>query len=183
MRKVNFILSSAFAVCIGLYMSSCNNTENTSTTNKPDTTAQKKVDTTTTKPTAPAGKVVNGPNVDLHAVGNTMTEMHYDASEIHVKAGDKVKITLTNDGTDAAMVHNVVICKPEDADTIATMGMTAGMAKNFVPEDKKVVASTKLAQPGKKVEVSFKAPAKGEYIFMCTYPGHYKQMRGKFIVE
>jgi azurin len=109
--------------------------------------------------------------------------MHYDVSEMHVKAGDKIKVSLTNDGTDAAMVHNIVICKPEDADTVATMGMTAGMAKNFVPDDKKVIGSSKLANPGKKVEFSFKAPAKGEYLFICTYPGHYKQMRGKLIVE
>ncbi|MEM6771051.1 MAG: plastocyanin/azurin family copper-binding protein, partial [Bacteroidota bacterium] len=27
------------------------------------------------------------------------------------------------------------------------------------------------------------APAAGEYDFICTFPGHYGVMKGKFIVE
>ncbi len=179
MKKVLFISPVAMAIAFGLFITSCNTktNESTSTTTTTDTT--KKVVTT-----APAtGKVVTGPKIDIHAVGNTMTEMHYDVSEIHVKAGENVDISLTNDGTDAAMVHNIVICKPEDADSVASHGLLAGMSKNFVPDEAAVIASTKLANPGMKVNVSFKAPEKGEYLFICSYPGHYKQMRGKFIVE
>jgi azurin len=186
MKKVYFFSPMAMAIAFGLLVSSCNNSTTTNTSNKPtDSTGQKKTDTTANKPaaTAPASKIVNGPNVELHAVGNTMTDMHFDATEIHVKAGDKVEISLTNDGTDAAMVHNVVIVKPENADTVATLGLQAGMKKNFVPDSKMVIAGSALANPGKKVEVKFKAPEKGEYLFICTYPGHYKIMRGKFIVE
>jgi len=171
----------ALTLSAGLFTISCNNSTTTTTnegSNKPDTTLKK------TEPAAPAGKVANGADIEVHAVGNTMAEMHYDVSEMHVPANTAIKITLTNDGTDAAMQHNVVISKPEDVDSVASEGQAAGMKNGFVPNDKaRVIAASGLTAPGAKTVLSFKTPEKGEYKFFCTYPGHYKQMQGKFIVE
>ena len=31
--------------------------------------------------------------------------------------------------------------------------------------------------------IEFPAPEKGTYEFLCSFPGHYGMMKGKFIVE
>ena len=36
---------------------------------------------------------------------------------------------------------------------------------------------------GEETTIEFEAPAKGEYTFICSFPGHYALMNGKFIVE
>jgi azurin len=38
-------------------------------------------------------------------------------------------------------------------------------------------------KPGIKEELTFPAPAAGEYMFICTYPGHWQQMQGTFTVK
>src|SRR6185437_13419853 len=132
---------------------------------------------------ATPGKVASGTDGTIHAVGNNMSEMHYDVSEIDAPANSKMKITLINDATDPSMQHNIVIVKPGDADSVAMHGITAGIAKGFVPDEPAVIAGSGLTKPGGKTELSFTTPAAGEYKFICTYPGHYQKMNGKFIVK
>jgi azurin len=36
---------------------------------------------------------------------------------------------------------------------------------------------------GESTTIEFEAPEKGEYTFLCTFPGHFGLMNGKFIVE
>jgi azurin len=31
--------------------------------------------------------------------------------------------------------------------------------------------------------IEFQAPPAGEYEFLCSFPGHYAMMRGKFVVK
>jgi azurin len=181
MKKLSPVSFLPFVLVLGLFATACNNsTSNTNTTTTRTDTATAKTDTNKTA-VAPEGKVVKGPDVEIHTIGNTMK---YDVSEIHVPADTKIKITLFNDGTDIAMMHNIVILKAEDADSVAMQGFRAGQKKDYLPADmSKVIAHSALTKPGAKTVLSFKTPAKGEYIFMCTYPGHYKTMQGKFIVE
>ena len=53
-----------------------------------------------------------------------------------------------------------------------------GFAKHFVPDDKRVLWSTKLLQPGQTAELSFIAPKPGAYPYICTFPLHWKLMNG-----
>jgi azurin len=52
-----------------------------------------------------------------------------------------------------------------------------------VPNLDEVLIATKMTMPGEKTTITFAAPPVGEYKFMCTYPGHYSKMNGKFLVE
>jgi azurin len=183
MIKLN--MKPVYAVALGaVFFAACNNNPPASQENTQNAdTAHKTPDTVKTPP-APAGKVVTGKDIEIHAVGNTMAEMKFDVSEMHVPAHSDIKITLHNDGTDMTMVHNIVILKPEDADSVAVEGQRAGLKNNFVPDDKaRVIAGSKVTQPGAKTVLKFKSPDKGEYLFMCTYPGHSRIMRGKLVVE
>jgi azurin len=47
-----------------------------------------------------------------------------------------------------------------------------------------VLHATPLVQPGKEAELVFTAPAvPGEYPLVCTFPGHWRVMRGMLVVE
>ncbi len=113
---------------------------------------------------------------NIGTVGDTMA---YDTTTFAVRAGQKVHVILKNNGTTPAMHHNWVLVKPGKEDDVAAAGMAAGEAANFVKAgDPDIIANTPLSTPGGTVEVTFTAPAAGKYPYICTYPGHYKTMKG-----
>ncbi len=119
---------------------------------------------------------------NIATVGNTMA---YDVTSFTVKAGQKVHVTLKNNGDNPAMTHNWVLVKPGKEASVATAGTEAGPAANYVKAgDADVLASTPIAQPGGTVEVTFTAPKEpGSYPYICTFPGHYTTMKGTMSVQ
>jgi azurin len=62
----------------------------------------------------------------------------------------------------------------------------AGAAESdYIPQDEanKVIANTKTLGGGEETTITFEAPAKGTYDFICSFPGHVALMKGNFIVE
>jgi azurin len=127
----------------------------------------------------------NAPVVELtlKTRGNTMAEMSYDQSELKVKAGSTVKLTLINGSKDSSMQHNFVLIDKDAMQQVADAGLKAGIANQFVPNLDEVLVATKMTMPGEKTTITFPAPPPGEYKFICTYPGHYTKMNGQFLVE
>jgi azurin len=113
--------------------------------------------------------------------------MQFDLKEIKVKAGQKVKLTLTHSGKlpKAAMGHNWVLLKP--GVDVAAFGGKAAAAREteYIPasEEADIIAHTKLVGGGESDTIEFTAPKKGTYTFICSFPGHYALMKGSFIVE
>ena len=88
------------------------------------------------------------------------------------------------------MPHNLVIVKPgkkEDVGEAAfkMLNDPKALKKHYVPDDKSnVVAYTFVVEPKGTHTVYFKAPKeKGEYPYICTFPGHWQAMQGKLVVE
>ena len=113
-------------------------------------------------------------------------DMRYDKAEIKVKAGQKVKLTLTHTGKlpKTAMGHNFVLLKP--GVVLSFFGTQAAKASDndYIPEDTEdVIAHTKMVGGGESTSIVFDAPEAGTYEYMCSFPGHYGLMQGKFIVE
>src|SRR5690554_1886160 len=114
-------------------------------------------------------------------------QMKFNKSEIRVKAGQKVKLTLKHVGTMdiKVMGHNWVLLT-KDAD-MAAVGQAAALTEDIqhIPADKidQIIVHTKMLGGGESDTIEFEAPAPGTYTFMCTFPGHYALMNGKFIVE
>ncbi|HCD53052.1 MAG TPA: azurin [Balneolaceae bacterium] len=113
-------------------------------------------------------------------------QMRFNLSEIKVKEGDTVVLTLKHVGKlpKAAMGHNWVLLKKDVA--MADFAKTAMTAKatDYIPEGTEdVIVHTKMLGGGEETTIEFEAPAKGEYTFICSFPGHYALMNGKFIVE
>ena len=114
-------------------------------------------------------------------------QMMFDTKEIRVKAGQKVKLTLKHVGKmeKSVMGHDWVLLT-KDAD-MATVGQATAESADHdvIPASVKdqVIVSTKMLGGGESDTIEFDAPAPGTYTFMCTFPGHYALMNGKFIVE
>jgi len=121
--------------------------------------------------------------VNLKAVGNTMSEISYDQKVITVKAGTTIKLKFTNTSTDAAMPHNWVLIYPGKAEVVATAGIPVGKEGSYVPNIDDVLIATRLLGPQETTEITFPAPPAGKYQFICTYPGHWSVMNGELIVE
>ncbi len=110
----------------------------------------------------------------------------YDQTELTVKAGQKVKLTLNNTGSIAPQPHNFLLLKPGKLDAVgalanAMLADPQGMAKSYIPDAAKpdILASTKLVQPNQSETIEFTAPAEaGDYPYICTFPGHWLLMRG-----
>tara|TARA_B100000900_G_scaffold327066_1_gene287125 strand:+ start:1951 stop:2424 length:474 start_codon:yes stop_codon:yes gene_type:complete len=113
-------------------------------------------------------------------------QMRFNLSEITVKQGQTVVLTLKHVGKlpKAAMGHNWVLLQP-DTD-LATFAMKSMKARDneYVPtEAPEVVVNTILLGGGEETTIEFDAPAPGTYSFICSFPGHYALMQGTFIVE
>lgn len=110
----------------------------------------------------------------------------YDQTELTVKAGQKVKLTLNNTGSIAPQPHNFLLLKPGKLDAVgalanAMLADPQGMAKSYIPDAAKpdILANTKLVQPNQSETIEFTAPAEaGDYPYICTFPGHWLLMRG-----
>ncbi len=119
----------------------------------------------------------------IGAIGNTMAEMKYDVTNITVNEGSWVRIILVNEGVDLAMLHNIVFVNYGTRKEVASEAITAGSAAKYVPNNSNVIAASELANPGETITLEFEAPKKGNYEFICTYPGHSEIMRGYFFVK
>ncbi|WP_303319218.1 azurin [Flavivirga abyssicola] len=112
--------------------------------------------------------------------------MQFDKTEIRVKAGEKIKLTLRHKGKldINVMGHNFVLLK-KGVD-LAGFAVKAATAKDnqYIPKKTKdVIAYTSLIGAGQTTSVEFIAPEAGVYDYICSFPGHYGMMKGKFIVE
>ncbi len=113
-------------------------------------------------------------------------QMRFNLKEIKVNAGDKVKLTLKHVGQLDAKVmgHNFVLLKPEtNINDFASKAVSA-KGNDYIPENtENVIVHTKMIGGGEQTTITFDAPEKGVYDFICSFPGHVALMQGKFIVE
>lgn len=120
----------------------------------------------------------------VRLVINAGDQMSYDKELLYAKANTPVELTLNHTGRlpKEAMGHNFIILKPgTDAAEFAGRAVAAG-ANDFIPEGDQIIAHTKMLGGGESDTITFSAPAAGTYEFMCSFPGHFGLMRGKFIV-
>jgi azurin len=131
---------------------------------------------------------------DLRALGvqvvriQTLPEkLSFDLRWFVAEAGKPVQIVLVNPD---AMPHNLVVSQPGSLEEVGTKGgampMPADPAatdKAFVPDTPLVLHATNLLKEGETARLAFTAPqAPGEYIYVCTFPGHWVRMYGVMLV-
>jgi len=110
-------------------------------------------------------------------------KMRFDVTAFDAAPGQKISVTIKNVGTTPkfSMGHNFVLLDR----TINTGNVqsafldkaSAEASHDYVPPGaKEVLAHSKLLGPSESEVVTFNAPyIPGEYLYLCSFPGHYSQ--------
>ncbi|MDF1862067.1 MAG: GDSL-type esterase/lipase family protein [Verrucomicrobiales bacterium] len=113
------------------------------------------------------------------------SQLAFNVKSFTVKPGTEYRFILENPDH---MLHNLVITKKGQANAVGELAdkMAAdpeAMAKHFIPETDQILFSTPQIPHGEKNEAVFTTPVEtGEYPYICTFPGHWRVMRGVMIV-
>jgi azurin len=108
-------------------------------------------------------------------------KMIFDQESITVVAGRSVSLLFENPDM---MPHNVVIVQPGSAQKVgeaadAMASLKDGFEKHFVPDLPEVLFATPLVNKDQSFRLEFTAPEiPGEYPFICSFPGHWRVMKG-----
>lgn len=152
---------------------------------KTDTEATPAATETTTPAEVTTPEADENAVVDLTIDGND--QMQFDKKEFRVKAGQKIKFTITHSGKmdKKVMGHNwVLLGQGMTAELYGKAAAKDGDADHISKsESANVIAHTKLIGAGETDTIEFTAPEAGVYEFVCSFPGHWGSMNGKFIVE
>ncbi len=113
------------------------------------------------------------------------TVFAYDKKELTAKAGQLIKITLTNPADSVNLQpHNIVI---GEAGTLQELIAAANDPANFadpaflqnpIPKTDLILHHSKLLKPGESETIEFTLDEPGDYPYVCTYPGHAMLMNG-----
>lgn len=131
----------------------------------------------------PDGQALNEVVLQLSAPPGKMI---FDQEVLDVPAGKAVSLIFSNDDQ---MAHNIVIGVPGSLEKIGTAAdemsvLPDAYDKHFVPDIPEVLHATPLVNAGETYQLDFVAPAEpGEYPYICTFPGHWRIMRGVLIVN
>lgn len=113
----------------------------------------------------------------------TKPGLRFDLDEFEVTEGSKVQLVFNNSDD---MLHNLVVVHPNTADKVGKTAMEMGLQGSqlgYIPDSEDVLYHTCLLQPETSQSIYFVAPKAGDYTYVCTYPGHYINMRGVMKVK
>ncbi|MFL2629862.1 MAG: plastocyanin/azurin family copper-binding protein, partial [Flavobacteriaceae bacterium] len=82
------------------------------------------------------------------------------------------------------MGHNFVLLKKGVNTNEFGIKASSEKENEYIPDGgNQVIAHTKLIGGGDSDTITFDAPKKGTYEFICSFPGHYMSMKGKLIIK
>ena len=116
-------------------------------------------------------------------------QMQYNIKAFEVTEGQKVVLSFKHIGQlpAIAMGHNVVILKSGTAVPAFATKCAPAKDTGYIPQEeeskKQIVAHTKMLGGGESEEITFTAPAAGDYPFICSFPGHFAIMQGVMTVK
>lgn len=165
MNKIAVLLLSIF------FFSACSNTNSDGSGNTTETSTATQQDV---------------PLSDGNIILNAGDDMKFNLTEIRVKEGETIRLTLHHTGKapKTAMGHNFVLLKAGvSLDGFITKALEA-KNNDYIPKDRAdIIVHTKLIGGGESDSIEFVAPPKGSYPFLCSFPGHAMSMNGTLIVE
>jgi azurin len=112
--------------------------------------------------------------------------LQYVQKQLKAKAGEKLTIRFKNPDV---VPHNWLLAKPGTLQKIGDkcnlmISDPQGLAKHYVPDSDDVIAYTDMTNPKGEFTIHLAAPKeKGDYPYLCTFPGHWMVMNGLMKVE
>ncbi|MCO5239439.1 MAG: ThuA domain-containing protein [Chitinophagaceae bacterium] len=135
---------------------------------------------------AESAKVDLGKPDQVIVLKTVQHEMKFALDELHAKAGSVLELVLDNIDF---MQHNFLLLAPG---TTEKVGLAAdklaespgGLKQQYIPDIPEVLYATPLVNPDQKFSLKFRVPdIPGKYPYICSYPGHWRIMKGVLIVE
>lgn len=123
--------------------------------------------------------------VNVYVLRSVREQMRYDVTRLVVEAGKPFEILFENVDM---MPHNLTVVEPGAREEIGPIAEKMSpdpdpAGRSFVPNDKRVLAATKMVEPGSSARLKVTAPAaEGTYEYVCTYPEHWQRMWGQLVV-
>lgn len=140
--------------------------------------------TTQSMGTSSTDAIPEGEVIEIKLTGDD--QMRFDKNEIRVREGQTVRLTFEHVGNMAknVMGHNfVLLTQGTDINQFGQKAVAAS-DNDYIPQNtENVIAHTRMLGGGESTTIEFVAPKAGTYDFICSFPGHYAIMRGKFIVQ
>ena len=130
--------------------------------------------------------LVHGLENSVIRISAVPNQLAFFPREFRVKAGASVRISFQNPDL---QIHNMVVVRPGSEEEVGLLADQMAQnpdaaARGFVPDSEKVIWATPLVDGNDEVEQEFIAPVlPGRYPFLCTFPGHWRVMKGVLIVE
>jgi azurin len=122
---------------------------------------------------------MSGPTVTFE-IGIKGEELAFDKKEITIEADTCQEVLVHFTNTSKTQEHNFILLDHNDMDMASDFNSVAMAAVDteYYPEDDEDLTDTVLAhvenkQPGGEGEDTFAAPPPGEYLYICTVPGHF----------
>lgn len=112
--------------------------------------------------------------------------LQFVQKKLTAKPGERITLLFKNPDV---VPHNWLLAKPGSlqklGDAVNLMITDPqGLAKHYVPDSDDVLVYTDMTLPNETFSIHFDAPKeKGEYPYLCTFPGHWMVMNGVLTVE
>ena len=122
--------------------------------------------------------------LETNIVLNSDDRMKFDRETLSVPSGKEITLTLNHNGkfNKQVMGHNFVLLKDGVDVSMFAQKASSSRATEYIPEGTdKVIANTKMLGGGESDTISFIAPEKGVYTYICSFHGHWDLMKGKII--
>ncbi|RAP31765.1 hypothetical protein DID78_00380 [Candidatus Marinamargulisbacteria bacterium SCGC AG-343-D04] len=121
--------------------------------------------------------------ITIQSTYNMNKDMIYDTPSFTVNPKQVISLTFKNSDPNPTMRHNIIILKPS-TNIVEFSTKAIAYSSDFIPKDKAIIAYTPLLSSGDSITIRFTAPEKkGEYPYLCTFPGHFTTMNGMMIVK
>ncbi|NSW74083.1 azurin [bacterium] len=125
-------------------------------------------------------------NCSFDLEGNKM--MQFSASTINIDktcSSFTIKFKNTSDLPIDLAGHNVVVSKSSDFDNLITLIDPAnGINQGYLPPSPAVVGKTPLLGPNETYDLVIdlnKLDLSQQYVYWCSFPGHYGIMKGNLV--
>ena len=112
--------------------------------------------------------------------------MKFDTNEINIdKKCKKFVISLKHSGNLPvnAMGHNIVFLEADNLQKVVSkVNMAHGIQNGFMPEMEEVLFKSEMIWGGQETTLELDRKvfnSEKEYVFICTFPGHFALMKGK----
>ena len=114
------------------------------------------------------------------------TALQFVEKSLEARVGERISLTFSNPDV---VPHNFVLLKPGSLQRVGeainkSIAEPGAAAKHYLPDSSDVIVFTDMTNPRESFTINFDAPAaKGEYPFLCSFPGHWQVMKGVFVVQ